>query len=242
MATLILVRHGRTTANAGGTLAGRLPGVRLDDTGEEQARRVGERLAPVPLAALVSSPLERCKQTAKAISAAHPSRLRVASERGLNECDYGEWQGRQLKELAKESLWKTVQTQPSAAAFPGGESMAGMQSRAVIAVRRQDAAIEAEHGAGAVWVAVSHGDVIKSILADALGMHLDLFQRIHVDPASVSIISYSSTRPYVLASNTHEGDLSWLAPKPGRKRRTSRAPAEPADAAVGGGAGPSAPA
>ena len=241
MATLILVRHGRTTANAGGTLAGRLAGVRLDDTGEEQVRRVGERLAPVPLAALVSSPLERCKQTAKAIAAAQPSRLRVTSERGLNECDYGEWQGRQLKELAKEPLWKTVQAQPSAAAFPGGESMAGMQSRAVIAVRSLDAAIDAEHGAGAVWVAVSHGDVIKSILADALGMHLDLFQRLHVDPGSVSIISYSSTRPYVLASNTHAGDLSWLAPKPGKKRRSSRTPAEPADAAVGGGAGPSVP-
>ena len=239
MATLILVRHGRTTANAGGTLAGRLPGVRLDDTGEEQVRRVGERLASVPLAALVSSPLERCKQTAKAIAAAQSARLRITSERGLTECDYGDWQGRQLKDLAKEPLWKTVQAHPSAAAFPGGESMTGMQSRAVIAVRRQDAAIEAEHGSGAVWAAVSHGDIIKSILADALGMHLDLFQRLHVDPASVSIISYSSTRPYVLASNTHAGELSWLAPKPSRKRRTPR-PA--ADAAVGGGAVPSAPA
>jgi probable phosphomutase (TIGR03848 family) len=238
MATLILVRHGRTTANAGGTLAGRLPGVRLDDTGEEQVRRIGERLAAVPVAALVSSPLERCKQTARAIAVAHPTTLRVASDKGLSECDYGDWQGRALKDLAKEPLWKTVQTQPSAAVFPGGESMVTMQSRAVSAVRRHDAAVEAEHGPGAVWVAVSHGDIIKSILADALGMHLDLFQRIHVDPASVSIISYTSTRPYVLASNTHAGDLSWLTPKPGRKRRTSRK----ADAAVGGGAGPSAPA
>jgi probable phosphomutase (TIGR03848 family) len=238
MATLILVRHGRTTANAGGTLAGRLPGVRLDDTGEEQVRRIGERLAPVPVAALVSSPLERCKQTARAIAVAHPATLRIASDRGLSECDYGDWQGRALKDLAKEPLWKTVQTQPSAAVFPGGESMVTMQSRAVSAVRRHDAAVEAEHGPGAVWVAVSHGDIIKSILADALGMHLDLFQRIHVDPASVSIISYTSTRPYVLASNTHAGDLSWLTPKPGRKRRASRK----ADAAVGGGAGPSAPA
>jgi probable phosphomutase (TIGR03848 family) len=192
----------------------------------------------VPVAALVSSPLERCKQTAKAIAVAHPATLRIASDKGLSECDYGDWQGRALKDLAKEPLWKTVQTQPSAAVFPGGESMVTMQSRAVSAVRRHDAAVEAEHGPGAVWVAVSHGDIIKSILADALGMHLDLFQRIHVDPASVSIISYTSTRPYVLASNTHAGDLSWLTPKPGRKRRTSRK----ADAAVGGGAGPSAPA
>lgn len=236
MATLILVRHGRTTANAGGTLAGRLAGVRLDETGEEQVRRVGERLATVPLAALVSSPMERCRQTAKAVAAPRPVPLRVSSERGLNECDYGDWQGRQLKELTKEPLWKTVQAQPSAAVFPGGESMVAMQARAVGAVRRLDGVVEAEHGAAAVWVAVSHGDIIKSVLADALGMHLDLFQRIHVDPASVSIVRYTDTRPYVLASNTHAGDLSWLAADPGRPRRRRRS----TDAAVGGGAGPSA--
>jgi len=128
-----------------------------------------------------------------------------------------------------------VQTQPSAAVFPGGEAMTAMQARAVAAVRRRDAAFEAEHGPGAVWVAVSHGDIIKAVLADALGMHLDLFQRLHVDPASVSIIRYTATRPFVLASNTHAGDLSWLAPaKKGRSRRAARD-----DAAVGGGAGPS---
>jgi broad specificity phosphatase PhoE len=110
-----------------------------------------------------------------------------------------------------------------------------MQARAVDAVRRRDAAVAAAHGADAVWVAVSHGDVIKSLLADALGMHLDLFQRIQVDPASISVIRYTEARPYVLSSNTHEGDLSWLAPKPGKKgsRRTTRRGAE-----VGGGAGP----
>ena len=128
------------------------------------------------------------------------------------ECDYGEWQGRALKELAKEKLWKSVQAQPSAATFPGGESLPAMQARAVAAVRRRDAALEAEHGPDAVWVAVTHGDPLKSILADALGMHLDLFQRLHVDPASVSIVHYTDTHPYVLAINTHEGDLSWLAP------------------------------
>ncbi len=236
MATVVLVRHGRTEANATGLLAGRTPGVRLDDTGAEQARRVGERLAAVPLAALVSSPLERCRDTAAAIAKAQGARTRVARERGLTECDYGEWQGRMLKELAKEALWRVVQTQPSAAAFPGGESMTAMQARAVEAVRRRDAAVEAEHGAGAVWVAVSHGDVIKSVLADALGMHLDLFQRIHVDPASVSVVRYTATRPYVLATNTHAGDLSWLAPPP---RRRSRRKAGAQDAPIGGGGGPS---
>jgi probable phosphomutase (TIGR03848 family) len=238
MATVILVRHGRTDANANGLLAGRTPGIRLDATGTEQAHRVAERLAKVPLAALVSSPLERCRDTAAAISAAQATRLRVSREKGLTECDYGEWQGRNLKELAKQKLWRTVQTQPSAAEFPGGESMTAMQARAVEAVRRRDAAIEAEHGAGAVWVAVSHGDVIKSVLADALGMHLDLFQRIHVDPASVSIVRYTATRPYVLASNTHAGDLAWLVP-PARKRARRTRVTE--DAPVGGGAGPSGP-
>ena len=237
MATVILVRHGRTTANASGTLAGRLPGVRLDETGAAQAARTGERLAPVPLAGVVTSPLERCRQTAKAIVAAHPGSPRLTTERGITECDYGDWAGQPIKELAKEKLWSLVQTQPSAAVFPNGEAMSAMQARAVGAVRRLDAAFEAEHGAGAVWVAVSHGDIIKSVLADALGMHLDLFQRLHVDPASISIVRYTASRPYVLASNTHSGDLSWLAPPAGAKR-SRRKPAT--DAVVGGGAGPSA--
>jgi probable phosphomutase (TIGR03848 family) len=240
MATVILVRHGRTTANASGTLAGRLPGVRLDEVGAGQAQRTGERLAPVPLAAIVSSPLERCRQTAKALVAARESAPRVTTEKGISECDYGEWQGRLLKDLAKEPLWKTVQAQPSAVAFPGGETMATMQARAVAAVRRHDAAVEAEHGPGAVWVAVSHGDIIKSVLADALGMHLDLFQRINVDPASVSIVRYTGTRPYVLATNTHAGDLSWLVPPPPKRSRGRRSTASTDDAPVGGGAGPSA--
>lgn len=236
MATVILVRHGRTTANAAGTLAGRLPGVRLDDTGAAQAARAGERLSAIPAAAIVTSPLERCRQTARAIMHAQSDPRRLTTERAITECDYGEWQGRPLKELAKEKLWSTVQTQPSAAAFPGGESMSAMQARAVAAVRRHDAAVEAGHGADAVWVAVSHGDVIKSVLADALGMHLDLFQRLHVDPASISIVRYTGARPYVLATNTHDGDLAWLAPRPARKGGRARR----SDAVVGGGAGPSA--
>ncbi len=238
MATVILVRHGRTTANATGVLAGRTPGVKLDDVGSDQAARAAQRIAPVPLAGIVSSPMERCKQTAKALLAAQdPSRgLRVGTERGISECDYGDWQGRPLRDLAKEALWKVVQAQPSSAVFPGGESMLTMQSRSVAAVRRQDAVAEAEHGPSAVWVAVSHGDIIKSVLADALGMHLDLFQRISVDPASISIIRYTASRPYVLATNTHAGDLGWLVPPPAKTKGRRRA--APQDAAVGGGAGP----
>jgi len=239
VATVILVRHGRTSANVSGVLAGRTPGVRLDETGTTQAEKAAARLAAVPLAAVVSSPLERCRQTARAIARAQAGGVRVATDRGLTECDYGDWQGRPLKDLAKEPLWKTVQAQPSAAHFPGGESMAAMQARVVDAVRRRDAAIEREHGPGAVWVAVSHGDLVKAVLADALGMHLDLFQRINVDPASVSIVRYTASRPFVLATNTHDGDLSWLVPPPKKGRARKRAGAS--DAVVGGGAGPSAP-
>lgn len=230
MATVILIRHGRTTANAGGVLAGRTAGVRLDETGRGQATRTAERLAVVPLTAVVSSPLERCRQTSRTILGQQDSPPDLAIEKGITECDYGEWQGGKLADLATEDLWKVVQSQPSAATFPGGESLPVMQARSVAAIRRHDAAIEAEHGPQAVWAAVSHGDIIKSILADALGMHLDLFQRLHVDPASVSIIRYASGRPTVLASNTHAGDLSWLRATPAAE-----------DAPVGGGAGPDAP-
>jgi len=239
VATVILLRHGRTSANVSGVLAGRTPGVRLDEAGLAQGERSAARLAGVPLAAVVSSPLD-CRQTARAVlsaqQAARDGALATATDRGLTECDYGEWQGRPLKDLAKEPLWKVVQSQPSAAHFPGGESMAAMQARVVDAVRRRDAALEQEHGPGAVWVAVTHGDLVKAVLADALGMHLDLFQRLHVDPGSVSIVHYAASHPFVLAMNSHEGDLSWLAPKPHRGRK--RAPRE---AVVGGGAGPQAP-
>ena len=220
-------------------LAGRTAGVRLDETGEQQAARAGARLADVRLAGVVTSPLERCRQTAGAILDARKDQIPLTVEEAITECDYGSWQGRPLKELAKEPLWKTVQTQPSAAAFPEGEAMLTMQGRSVAAVRRLDAAISAEHGADAIWVAVSHGDIIKSILADALGMHLDLFQRLHVDPASISVIRYTETRPFVLATNTHDGELTWLNPKPKTEgEETSGSAAE--DAVVGGGAGPDA--
>ncbi|MFC8038050.1 histidine phosphatase family protein [Paenarthrobacter sp. NPDC057355] len=230
MATVILVRHGRTTANATGLLAGRAAGVSLDPTGREQAASAANRLAVVPVAGVVSSPLERCRETAQFILQRQNGRPHAPIDDDLTECDYGQWQGRALSELATEGLWSTVQTQPSAVVFPGGESMAGMQARAVAAIRRHDAAFEAEFGPGAVWAAVSHGDVIKSILADALGMHLDLFQRINVSPASVSIVHYGADRPSVYATNTDAGDLSWLA-----NGMAS------GDAQVGGGAGQKTP-
>ncbi len=226
MATVILVRHARSTANSSGVLAGRAPGVELDATGRDQAAGTGARLGAVPLVGIVSSPLVRCRQTAQAVLDHQSNALDIELDEALTECDYGEWQGRTLQELTGEELWRVVQTQPSAAVFPGGEPLAAMQARAVAAVRRHDAAVEEAHGPGAVWAAVSHGDLIKSVLADALGMHLDMFQRIHVHPASVSIVRYTTDRPYVVATNTDAGDLSWLG-------------ARDADAAVvGGGAGP----
>lgn len=228
MATVLLVRHARSTANVSGILAGRAPGVELDQTGREQAARTGARLAAVPLVGVVSSPMVRCRQTALAILDHQREALDIEVDGGLTECDYGRWQGRALSELADEELWRVVQTQPSAAEFPEGESLAAMQARAVAAIRRHDAAVEAAHGPDAVWAAVSHGDLIKSILADALGTHLDMFQRIHVHPASVSIVRYTAARPHVVGTNTDGGDLSWLGAQPG-------SPAE-----VGGGAGPAA--
>ena len=231
MATVVLVRHARSTANASGVLTGRLKGVHLDETGRAQAEHAGSRLAAVPLAALVCSPLERCKETAKALAAAQQRPVRPSTERGLVECDYGEWQGRPLKDLAKEKLWKVVQRHPASVTFPGGESMAAMSARAVAAIRRHDALVEAEHGPHAVWAAVTHGDLVKAILADALGLHLDQFQRLHVDPASASVIRYAPEAAYVLQSNTHEGDLGWLVPASGKKG--------PRPGVVGGGAGPS---
>lgn len=225
MPTLLLVRHGRTTANASGVLAGRTAGVALDETGRRQAGEAGARLAAVPLAALVSSPLERCRETAMAVLAQQPAEGASALqlEPALNECDYGTWQGRSVADLARESLWAQVQNQPTAVTFPGGESMAAMQARAVAAVRAGDARVNEAAGAQAVWAAVTHGDVIKAVLADALGMHLDVFQRIEVHPASVSIVHYGTARPQVLGLNTLAGDLGWLV--------------RPPEATIGGGAG-----
>ena len=136
MATLVLLRHGRTTANASGVLAGRTPGVLLDDHGRDQVARAGERLTDVPLAAVYSSPMERCRETSAAVLAHQDPSIVLRVEEAVSECDYGSWQGRPLKELAQEPLWKVVQSQPSAAVFPGGESMTTMQARAVEAVRR----------------------------------------------------------------------------------------------------------
>ena len=225
-----MIRHGRTTANSNGTLAGWTPRVKLDDIGREQVVALAERLSSVPLRTVVTSPLERCRQTADALASGRD--VEIHQDADLGEVHYGDWTGEPLKTLAKQPLWKVVQQHPSAARFPGrkGEGLADMQARAVKAVRRWNEQL----GDDAVYAVVSHGDVIKALLADALGMHLDLFQRIVVDPASVSVVRFTSTRPFVERVNDVAGDVSGLVP---RKKGRGRAKAT-GDAVVGGGAGP----
>ncbi|WP_406288427.1 MSMEG_4193 family putative phosphomutase [Embleya sp. NBC_00896] len=239
MTTVLFVRHGRTTANSSGILAGWAPGVLLDDRGEEQAAALAARIAEVPLAAVVTSPLERCRQTSEAILAARLG-TKLALDAGaqvderVGECRYGDWTGRELKELAGESLWKTVQNHPSAVTFPGpgGEALRTTQARAVDAVREWNERITAEHGPDAMYLVCSHGDVIKALVADALGMHLDLFQRIQVDPCSLTVVSYGGQRPSVGRLNDTGGSVAGLLPPPdGRHASASD------DAVVGGGAG-----
>jgi probable phosphomutase (TIGR03848 family) len=233
VSTVVLLRHGRTAANSGGVLAGWTPGVGLDETGQEQAAAAGRRLAGVPLAAVVASPLQRCQETARAVLAADPGRdLALQTDERLGEVRYGDWTGAELKRLAKDPLWKVVQAHPSAVTFPGegGESLRAMQARAVDAVREWDARL----GPDATWVAVSHGDVIKALVADALGLHLDGFQRIVADPCSVTVLRYTEVRPFVVRLNDSGAELaSLLAPPKGARRRRRRS----SDAAVGGGAG-----
>ncbi len=229
MATVLLLRHGRTTTNADGTLAGHLP-VGLDETGALQAKAVGERLAGLPLAAVLTSPLLRCRQT---LELALPE-LTPTVDEALVECGYGDWEGQPLARLAKDPLWRTVQQHPAAVTFPGGESMAAMSARAVAAIRRTDARVTAEHGPDALWLACSHGDVIKSVIADALGMHLDLFQRIIVDPGSLTVIRYTPLRPFLVRLNDAGALTSLVPPKRPRRRRTTRVDS---DATPGGGPG-----
>jgi probable phosphomutase (TIGR03848 family) len=227
MTTVVLVRHGLTELT-GPVLAGWTPGLHLDERGSKQAEAVAERLRPVPFAALVSSPLDRCLDTAAVIGQGRAEQVQV--EQGLGECRYGDWTGRPLKELAKDPLWKVVQQHPSAVVFPGpqGEALRETQHRAVTAVRDWNARL----GPDATWLACSHGDVIKAITADALGLHLDSFQRISIDPCSVTIIRYTEQRPFVVRVNDTGGSVADLLPPKKKSRRRASA-----DATVGGGAG-----
>lgn len=226
---VLLVRHG-TTPTTGQVLPGRAPGLHLADTGRAQAEAVAGRLgawltpsappAPAPartarstrpagparptVGGIYASPLERTRETAAPIAKALG--LRVRTERGLLECDFGDWTGRALKDLVKLPEWTTVQRYPSGFTFPAGESFVSMQRRMIETV----AGLCRRHPGQAV-VAVSHADPIKALVADAMGSHLDLFQRVVISPCSVTAISYGSTGPSVLAVNA-TGSLAELRP------------------------------
>lgn len=223
--TVILLRHGRSTSNTAHTLAGRSAGVDLDTVGYEQAQTVVTRIGELPVKAIVRSPLLRCERTVEPLAAAL-GLVPVVDER-IVEVDYGSWTGRAIGELVKEPLWKVVQQHPSAAVFPDGEGLAQVQARAVTAIREHDRTLAAEHDADVLWLACTHGDVIKAVLADALGTHLDTFQRITADPASMSVIRYTDTRPFVLHVNHTGGGLTTAL-----SATSSVAPAT--DAVVGG--------
>ena len=226
MTTVLLVRHG-LTASTGQLLTGWTPGVSLDDRGLAQAKALAERLAPVPVTAIVTSPLERCRQTAEAIAAARDGEpLPVKEDEQFAEVNYGDWTGQPLKRLAKEPLWRVVQAHPSAVRFPGedAESLLEVQHRAVQAVRDWNVRL----GKDAVYLICSHGDVIKSVIADSLGLHLDLSQRIQVDPCSLSVIRYTPLRPFLVRMNDTGRTAAGLAN--GQQPRQG-------DAAIGGGAG-----
>ena len=236
MTTVLLVRHG-LTATTGHVLTGWTPGIPLDDRGQAQAAALAARLAPLPLAAIVSSPLERCAQTAGVIAAGRDGQQVVTDDR-VGECRYGDWTGQPLKKLATEKLWRVVQAHPSAVTFPGpdGESMPDMQHRAVAAVRDWNARL----GPDATYLICSHGDVIKAIVADSLGLHLDQCQRIQADPCSLTVIRYTPLRPFLVRMNDRGGGVDDLMPHvrghhPGAAGDAASAAAS--DAAVGGGSG-----
>ncbi|GFG68221.1 hypothetical protein MKUB_57110 [Mycobacterium kubicae] len=223
------MRHGRSTSNTAGVLAGRSEGVDLDDRGREQAAGLVDRIGDLPIRALVSSPLLRCRRTLEPLATALC--LEPLIDERLAEVDYGEWTGRKISELANEPLWRVVQAHPSAAVFPGGEGLAQVQARAVSAVREHDRRLAEQHGGDALWVACTHGDVIKALIADAYGIHLDGFQRVTADPSSVSVIRYTPLRPFVLHVN-HTGPrlaAALRAAPPPREQPSS-------DAVVGGSA------
>lgn len=226
--TVILLRHGRSVSNTSHTLAGRSEGVGLDEKGQAQAQELVERVSGLPIRALIRSPQLRCRLTLEPLAAALG--LEPAVDERLAEVDYGAWTGRKLGELMSEPLWAVVQQQPSAAVFPDGEGLADVQSRAVAAVRQHDRQLAEQHGADTLWVACTHGDVIKAVVADALGTHLDSFQRITADPASMSVIRYTSLRPFVVHLN-HTGATLASALRTPPSKRDDKADG---DAVVGG--------
>ncbi len=202
---LLLVRHGQTPTT-GQVLPGRAKGLHLADAGRVQAETAAERLRVLPkVAAVYASPLERARETAAPIAKALGHKVVV--ERGLVECDFGDWTGSALKDLMKLPEWTTVQRAPSTFRFPHGESFSEMQHRMVSTLDQ----LRLRHP-GETVVCVSHADPIKAAVAHAMGTHLDLFQRIVISTCSITAIAYGTTGPVVLTVNSTGGSLADLRP------------------------------
>ena len=210
--TVLLIRHGENEWTQSHKLAGRTPGVHLNDYGRQQAKALGQRLAKHELNAIYASPLERTMETAEAI--ATPHQLKVRPRPGIIEVDYGTWTGQAIKKLAKKKSWPVIQFYPSGANFPGGETMYQMQARMVQEINR----LAADHSGETVAV-VGHADLIKAAVAHYLGVHFDLFQRIVISTASITIISFTSMGPRVIVVN----DTNHNPPRPAKKSNKQRA-------------------
>jgi len=217
---LLLVRHA-VTVQTGPILSGRIAGIDLSDAGRDQATAIGTRLAPVAVAAIYASPIERTTRTAEAIAAYHG--LRVRPLPGVIEADYGEWTGGRIEDLSRTEEWKVVQRTPSRARFPGGESIREMQARTVGALEE----VVALHP-GETVVVVTHADPIKAAVAHFCGMHLDHFQRLHVSPASLTALCFGNDPPggALLLTCNSTGNLDDLPA--GRSREASSPQATPA--------------
>ena len=225
MTRILLIRHAHSVANNRGILAGRATGVVLTEHGKKQAVELAERLNGISVSSIHISPLERCHLTIAPFleSTTGAKRPQVLVTEDLSEVDYGKWTGKKLTSLYRHKLWKTVQNRPSAMYFPDGEGLAGVQVRAMRAL----------HTAAAMpgnQILVSHGDVIKSIVSAVLGSHLDHFQKIVIDPASVTVLDFNGTDFRVITLNSTSAALSDLAPI--KKKSATKA-------LLGGGAGTS---
>lgn len=221
MPTVLLIRHGLTALTAT-TLVGWSPGVGLDETGRAQAAAVAERIRPVELSSIVSSPLERCRETAQVVFAGRDPAPAFELDERLGDVRYGDWTGRTFKELGREPRWKTIHTDPAAFRFPNGEALHEMGARAVAAVRDWNERL----GPEAVYALVSHADPIRAILADALGLGFEGFQRLTVGPASLSVVRYGPGGATVLRVNDTGSDpTDLLATK--KKVRIGRGRAGP---------------
>ena len=222
---LVLIRHAHSQSNASGVLSGRLPNIHLSEKGIKQSQQLSERLGNFAVAQLRVSPMERCFETISPwlndVVLKNSPDFEPIIDPSLNEVDYGHWSGKKLISLARKKEWRTVQESPSRMYFPGGEGIAQMQSRAMSVVHELAKLPDSKTA-----VIVSHGDVIKSIVASALGTHLDEFQRIIIDPASVSVLDYSGVKPRVLLLNDTRAVVTDLLQAPKRSRNL-----------LGGGAG-----